>query len=275
MNSSRQADVICLLLAAHAVLDFVLLGSAWELHGSGDLFFLAWPFSQGSLIALWAGLSRISSFLRLPAALLGIVWTWFLTVRLLDFPLRGEESAGWAAMFATQALSILVLVTAGRLIWYLVRRGRPGATEETTRPVQFSLRFLLLWMTLLAVILGLGSTAFQRLGWTPQVVRWQYFYFGPVLGAGNALFALIVLLSLAGRTWLLVRMLLASTVVSVLGYAHWYVLMLLFGNTGGVMATDLVLLAVYQVLYLYATLLPLHWAGCLAGERRDRNSSLP
>jgi hypothetical protein len=175
-------------------------------------------------------------------------------------------------MFATQALSILVLVTAGRLIWRLIKRGRLGATDADTRPVQFSLRFLLLWMTLLAVILGLGSTAFQRLGWTPQVVRWEYFYFGPVLGGGNALLALIVLLSLAGRAWLLVRMLLATSVVGVLGYAHWHVLMLLFGNTGGVMATDLALLAVYQVLYLYATLLPLHWAGCLASEKRGHSS---
>jgi hypothetical protein len=91
------------------------------------------------------------------------------------------------------------------------------------------------------------------------------------LGAGNALFALIVLLSLAGRTWLLVRMLLATTLVGVLGYARWHVLMVMFGNTGGVTATDLSLLAVYQVLYLCPTLLPLLWAGCLRRDRRQRN----
>jgi len=141
--------------------------------------------------------------------------------------------------------------------------------------MQFSLRFLLLWTTLLALMLGLGSTAFQRLGWTPEVVKWEYFYFCPVLGAGNALFALIVLASLAGRAWLLVRMPLATTLIGVLGYAQWYVLMLLFGNTGGVMTTDFVLLAVYQAAYLYATPLPLHWAGCLPGEKRARNSSPP
>jgi len=268
--------VICLLLAAHAALDLVLLASGWELHGTWDLFLLAWPFSQGSLIALWAAVSRIRSFLRFPAALLGIVWTWFLTVRVLGLvSLRGGESAGWAAMFATQALSILVLTTGCCLIWQLVRRRRPGGRAADTRPVQFSLRFLLLWTTLLALMLGLGQTAFQRLGWTPQVVQWEYFYFCPVLGAGNALFALIVLASLTGRAWLLVRMLLATTLVGMLGYAQWHVLMLLFGNTGGVAIFDFALLGIYQAAYLYATLLPLRWAGCLPGEKRERNPFRP
>lgn len=276
MKTTRQAVVICLLLAAHAALDLVLLASGWELHGTWDLFLLAWPLSQGSLIAIWAAVSRIRSFLRFPAALLGIVWTWFLTVRVLGLvSLGGGESAGWAAMFATQALSILVLTTACCLIWQLVRRRRPGATDADPRPVQFSLRFLLLWTTLLALMLGLGQTAFQRLEWTPQVVNWQYFYFCPVLGAGNALLALIVLASLAGRAWLFVRMLLATTLIGTLGFAQWYVLMLLFGNTGGVMTTDFALLAVYQAAYLYATPLPLHWAGCLRGEKGERNPSRP
>jgi len=42
-----------------------------------------------------------------------------------------------------------------------------------------------------------------------------------------------------------------------------------------VMSTDFVLLATYQALYLYATLLPLHWAGCLRAEETGRNSLRP
>jgi len=116
MKTTRQAVVICLLLAAHAALDLVLLASGWELHGTWDLFLLAWPLSQGSLIALWAAVSRIRSFL-------------------------------------------------------------------------------------------------------------QYFYFCPVLGAGNAALTLMVLASLAGRAWLLVRMLLATTLVGTpplpTAHCHW------------------------------------------------------
>lgn len=276
MTRSRHIVVICLVLGAHVLLDLLLLGGGWEVRGGWDLFLLAWPLSQGSLVAVWAALSPMRSYVRFPAALLALAWTWFLTVEVLTaYEATGEESAGWAAMFATQALAILILATVGRLVCQRIERRRSGGSEGDFRPVQFSLAFLLLWTTILAVVLGLGRTVLAALGWTAEVVKWQYFFFCPVLGACNAAFALIVLASLVGRNWLVARVLLATILVAVLGYAEWHLFMLLFGDTGGVKEEEFLMLAAFEAAYLYATLLPLRLCGCFGPAARGKRPQQP
>jgi hypothetical protein len=271
MQRSRQVVLICAVLAVHVAADFLLLVGNSRIDGGWSLFLLALPFSQGSLIAIWAAVSRMRSYLRFPAALLGLCWIWFLTVTVLDpYSARSPESAGWAATFAIQALCILILTTAGHLAWRQIKRRRPGGRAEDPQPLQFSLRFLMLWTTLLAVILGVGQFAFAQLGWTSEVVEWQYFWFCPVLGACNAVFAVIVLVSLVGRAWLIARILLAVMLVGVLGYSQWHLFVLLFADTGGLAIIDLLILAGFQAVYLYATLLPLRLCGCFGIAPRSK-----
>lgn len=276
MKNSRETVVICLVLTAHVVVDLLLLIGDWEARGGADLFLLTWPLSQGSLIAMWAAISRMRSYLRLPAGLLGMCWTWFLTVGVLGgVSLHGAESAGWAAMSATQALSILILTTAGYLIGHQIKRRRSGVTEGDSRPLQFSLGFLLLWTTLLAMMLGLGRTVFAKLGWTTEVTQWEYFWFCPVLGACNAVFALLVLGSLIGHTWLIARILLATVLIGVLGYSQWHLFVFLFGETGGMKIGEFITLAAFQAVYVYATLLPLRLCGCFGAVRRSQGLRQP
>ncbi len=260
MRTRAQIVVIALVLIVHAMGDLAVLTLDWT--GGWYLVFLAWPLSQGSLIALWAGISRARSYVRFPIAVVATAWAWYVAMIVLS----GPELAGWATMFATQALIVCVAISAGRLLWRWRRLRRGSQSEEPLIP-QYSLRFLLLWTTLLSIMLGTGRTVFARLGWTSDVVGSEYFYFFPVLGLHNAVFALLVFASLVGRTWLLRRILMALVLIFAVGYFEIDVFSFAFENAGGPSLADFLFLAGFQAAYLYATLLPLRFVGCFGGEK--------
>ena len=266
MRTRTQIVVIALVLVVHALGDLALVTADLTIRDDWGLFLLAWPLSQGSLIALWAALSGVRSYVRFPVAAVATAWAWYVTVAILgNAGTHGEESAGWAAMFATQALIVLVAIAAGRPLWRW-RRLRRGSPSEDPLIPQYSLRFLLLWTTLLSIMLGAGRIVFVQLEWTSDVVQWEYFYFFPMLGLHNAVFALLVFASLVGRTWMLRRILMALVLIFAIGYFEVYVYLFAFGNPG-VSLVVFLLLAGFQAAYLYATLLPLRFVSCFGGEK--------
>ncbi len=265
MRTRAQIVVIALVLVVHALGDLAVITLGWT-GGWYLLFLLAWPLSQGSLIALWAGLSRVRSYVRFPVAVVATAWAWYVAMIALDEAVNDEVSAGWAAMFVTQALIVLVAISAGWLLcrW---RRLRQGSQCEDPLIPQYSLRFLLLWTTLLSIMLGAGRIVFAQLEWTSDVVQSDFFYFLSMLGLHNAVFALLVFASLVGRTWLLRRILLAVVLIFAVGYFEIDVLLFVFGDTGGESLALYLFLAGFQAAYLYATLLPLRFVGCFGSHQ--------
>jgi hypothetical protein len=277
MTTRRQIAAVFVVLNLHLAVDVGLVLLLWgrtdgfERDISYLLFLacLAWPMSQASLVAVWAALSRMRSYLRFLFAVLGLVCAWLLLVLIVPRELHDPECASFAAMFLVQALVILLVVAAGRLAWRQIARarGRPG--EDRTRRLQYDLATLLLWTVSLSVALGLGRLVFTGLGWTGGgVVEQQYFFFSMVFGVGNAGCALLVLASLLGRSWWIVRVCLGLVAVGILGGLEPLLFSWLFGEAGGLDLAEFLGIVGSQAVYLYATLVPLRLAGCFGTTKR-------
>ncbi len=120
---------------------------------------------------------------------------------------------------------------------------------------------------MVAVLLGLGQTAARRFGWTAEMTEWPDFHFLSVVGVFNAVYALLVVLSLLQRRWLVVRITVAGLLIAAVAAFEPRVLTFLFGETSGLDRVSALLLAGMQTALLYATLVPVrvcHWLG----ERR-------
>ena len=282
MTKTRQIAVIAALLAVHTGVDLGLFlaaapaGLAPYNHHLLFLACLAWPMSQGSLIGIWVAMSRMRSYLRFSFALLGLSCTWLLLVAVVPRELHDPECASYAAMFIVQALVILLVAAAGRLAWRQIawRWGHLGTTR--TRRLQYDLATLLLWTVCLAATLGFGRLVFTQLGWTGgEVVTQQYFFFSMVFGVGNAACALLVLASLLGRAWWIVRICLGLVAVGMLGWLEPLLLESIFGDTGGFEIAQFLLIAGSQAVYLYATLVPLRLAGCLGVPSSQTKPAAP
>ncbi len=268
MRTRVQIVVIGLVLAVHALGDLAVLTTDLPVFGGWYLFLMAWPLSRGSLIALWAGFSPVRSYVRFPVAVVATAWAWYVAMKAFQVAAaHGAESASVATMFATQALIVLVATSAGRLLWRW-RRLRQGSQSEDPLIPQYSLRFLLLWTTLLSIMLGAGRIVFVQLEWTSDVLQREYFYHNPMLAVHNAVFALLVFASLVGRTWMLRRILLAVVLIFAIGYFQMDVFSFAFRNPGaGASLATFLFLAGFQAAYLYATLLPLRLTGCFGGRK--------
>jgi hypothetical protein len=267
----RQIAAVFVVLNLHLAIDLGLVLLLLSAPGglgpdTSHLLFLAclaWPMTQASLVALWAAVSRTRSYLRFLFAVLGLVCAWLLLVLIVPRELHDPECASYAAMFIVQALVILLGVAAARLAWGQIARARGRSERDSTRRLQYDLATLLLWTVSLSVALGLGRLVFTGLGWTGGgVVEQEYFFFSMVFGVGNAGCALLVLASLLGKSWRIVRVFLGLVAVGILGALEPLLLTWLFGDTGGIEMVQFVVIAASQAVFLYATLVPLRLAGC-------------
>ncbi len=266
MRTRTQIVVIALVLVVHALADLALVTADLTIRGSWELLIFAWPMSRVSLIALWASISRARSYVRFPVAVVATAWAWCVLNMALDISLDHEISAVLATLFVVQALIVCVAISAGRLLWRW-RRLRKGLQSEEPLIPQYSLRFLLLWTTLLSIMLGAGRIMFGWLEWASDVVEWEDFCFFSMVALHNAAFALLVLASLVGRTWLLRRILLALAMIFAIGYFEMAMFSLILGDPRGGSIADFLFVAGFQAAYLYATLLPLRLTGCFGSHQ--------
>ncbi|MEE8452565.1 MAG: hypothetical protein V3R99_11645 [Thermoguttaceae bacterium] len=257
---------IGLAVLIHLAADLALTVSAWHFSDVALLFAAAVPFSQASLVALLAAALRMPLYARFVVAATGICAVWFVTISLLpNTSMTGAQSASWATGLATQAAVIMAAVAARSLPRHLFAAISANADESSRRRFQFGVGSLLIWITLVAVLLGVGRTAAAQLDWNHAVTEWQHFYFGPVLGTFNAVYALLVVFSLSGRRRTIAHAFIAGLTIATLSCFQPLVLMLLFGETGGLERTPTLILAGTQTALLYATLLPVRMS------RRDND----
>ncbi len=262
MNLSRRVVVVVSVVTVHAAFWLWLITAGWQIQGDVDVCLLGIPFGQGSLIAIWGALSRLPSYVRFLVGLGALAAAWFSAAMILDASATKPEGAGWAVMFVTQAALVVAVIQAVRFARW-IRERRRNAESVDGRAYQYGVGTLLVWTTVAAVVLATLKWAWTSLGWSVEIVRWQYFFFCPLIGVFNAACALAVLWSLLGRRWwLIARIIGGIIVVGSLGALLPAALAAIFGETGGVDLVTALIMIGSQGFWLYATLLPLRWAGC-------------
>ena len=258
---------IGLAVLIHLTADLVLMvARPWESAESSPesplLFALAVPFAQASLIALLAATLRVPLYGRFVVAAIGICSVWFVAVSMLPhISMRDSVSAIWATWLATQLAVIMAAIAAQSFPRHLFAATRADADESARRRFQFGVGSLLIWITLIAILLGLGQTVAAQLGWNSAITEQPYFYFGPVLGIFNAVYALFVVFSLSRRRRTIIHVFIAGLTIATLSYFQPLILIFLFGDTGGIDRESTLILAGMQTTVLYVTLLPIRAIG--------------
>ncbi len=154
MRGSRL--LIGLLVLATVLVDFCVLAIAEDRPFPHPSLILAWALqlSQVSLMAVWLALGRTTGPLRLiGAVVVAAIWSWALA-RLPAAP----QPASWAVLLAAQTVVVSVPLLVGRWLGLGLVDGSsaPEAEDSAAEPkrLQFSIAYLLGWMTALAVMLG-------------------------------------------------------------------------------------------------------------------------
>ena len=253
-----------LVAVAHFAAAVLLVGVIGRVEdGIWLLATTALPVSQATLLAIWAAVSRVASFVRIPLAIVGLAGVWYVDCQSLAWTCEDFRSAAHAGMFAVQA-TVVFAVPAG--VGCYARRSLRHEGEEALarKRFQFTLGALLAWAVAIGVLLGLGRAALAASGWTRDVVGGQLFRHGLVIGAYNACYGLLIAWAvLLGRRRLW-RWAIASLAVGLLAWSEGPALLAVFGSNGRVSVTHWIAWSAFQVLYLSATLIPVSLALRLA-----------
>lgn len=231
----RNARLLVILLVAATVL--VDLASLSVVAGSYE-WPLEWPHppfvvlfalatSQVSLVAIWAGLGRTWLPWRVVSLVLTImVWSrllawsqgpelhetllaaliaaWLPSRTFLSEPEWFDAVAAQAGLhLLAQCICLVLLSSLARMAGFkLIRAGSargPGESVAVQPRWQFSLSYLLSWITVLAVTLGaLQHTFDHRLSWDFVASFWAGVV---VMGLAHAALALVALWTALGTQW--------------------------------------------------------------------------
>ena len=265
--------VIWLLIVAMVLVDASLLTL---IAGEGGLT-PQWPhplwcaifalsFSQIGLAVIWASLGRQTAPWRLGGAVLVVV-AWSVALATAQHGSRPIDlfSTYWAVLLSAQAGVILVPLlflraTGVRLVREAVgdvpEEGPKEGSEEMEpglRPGQFSLGYLLAWMTAVAVVLGLvQSIVFLDL-LPSQSTAWIEI---GIMAITASLLTFVSLWAVLGSGPLVLRAITLCTIVGVVAG--------LFGPLSGMLATSVLWLL--QTILLTASLAAVRVAGYRLGR---------
>jgi hypothetical protein len=189
--------------------------------------------------------SHIKTFLIGLACL--VVWTLFLTV--LESSRQAVPAAGWAAAIGSQALLTALIVALF---------GTRFDQDSHDRRARFSIRFLLVWTTVVALMLAGGRWLTSYFGWTfTSFFAWEYFLQLQTHATANAILATGLFVSLRiSQSWV-ARLAVAIGVSLGLIVATPMVMFLLFRPNVGISLAEIVWLMTAQAVFHLATLVPL------------------
>ena len=194
--TDRRVMAVIAAIALHFAILWIgtWLGNVLHVSPNGGAFLLLIT----SLLMAWCSLAAIwwvhapwpSHFRTLAVILLSVI-AWAVHLGVRRAPFGSDESAAWAASVLTQIIvTILAMLALQRI------RG-----TGIDRPRQFSILYLLIWTTVVALLLGAGRLAAIELDWTTAVFRWRFFFQIQVAGVMSALLAVCVWTSFqSGRT---------------------------------------------------------------------------
>jgi hypothetical protein len=229
----RVRLLVVLLVVATLVVDLAVVSAVVAMHPIVPALFshpavialFALGMAQVGLIAIWTGFARRS----LPWRILVLVLTIGLWTRILAWtigPLSDIEHAfmvnNLTRLLLGQSLVIVASLCVIRLRGVRLVRADDGYLSEPDAPgggrLQFSLGYLLSWITVLAVILGLAQYAlpFQGIWGLLTPISWDDTVY-VVTHAGLVLAALWAVLG-TGRPW--VRCLVAVLAIAATSVAN-------------------------------------------------------
>jgi hypothetical protein len=289
-------------------ISFIWLNIFSQLSDSGQPIFFSFrfvlPISQAGLISIWAAKSRWKSYIRIPVALLGTMWTWFVFIQASKST-DPHFTLSEAIMFITQLAVIVVGSFFSSELNPTTWRSEKTDELPTSPRLQFSIGFLLIWMSVFALILGLGKMLWIKMNWSPAVVQYQYFYWAFIAGTFAALRSLAALAAAIRWKMTYLCVVIALICVVILAFAEDYLFVstgtwkqIMIGNC--IPAADEIIFGrIYNgfstgtwkqtmvdgcipAFYLFATLLPLRWCGLLGEMKKmdlflhqSRHSRIP
>jgi len=127
-------------------------GSSWSRANAVGIAFAS---SQAGALICFAALGATSGRLRIPAAAIGLAFTFFFAVSL-------SATDAWYTVLLLQALATAIVCLVLRWLGFRIERVDLLDTEERAENrMQFSIRHLFYWTTGVAIILALG----RLIGW--------------------------------------------------------------------------------------------------------------
>lgn len=269
----RAIAVPAVLLGAHAA------AIAWiaESYRRSDnrwllLAVAALPMAQCSLLAAWLARGNWPAYLRAAVVAVGVATLWFVECQSLNLDLTDERCAAYALMFSVQTMLIISMSATIRLGEILLLRSSRCQKEAPGWRMQFTVRSTLGWIAAVAVVLGVARFVAGHADWSLDVIHSTLFLFGAVVGTYNASFALLAFASIGmGGPWyrLSAQVLVATVLISVIASSESVVLSKLFGTNGNVQPIEWIKQARFQVMYLWATLVPFRLWGTSSNRGVD------
>ena len=194
--------------------------------------------------------------------MIAVTALWAIECHSLNVELSDDLGAAYALTFAVQTVLVGGLLLTTRLGTWLIRRHRHDLEKPEWR-VQFGVGLMLSWIAAIAVVLCAWRQVRIHTGWSLDVVKGAYFLFGGVVGAYNAVFALMVLASVRwGQQWYRTLARLAGAGIGLaVASSQSIASQALFGLHGGVQMTQWMALAGFQALYLLITVVPMWQCG--------------
>ena len=226
MRSARF--LVCLLLLAAVLVDLAVMSAFYAV----DYRDLQWPdpflvvlfslaFSQVGLVAIWAALGGTPLPWRL-AGMVSVVALWSLGLAAAaEGSLTKSGKTDWTVLLLVHSLLFLaiLLTVRSRGGWLLART---HVDSPSVRPrYQFSLGYLLAWLTATAIGLGMLRWSIDRedLNWDPG------YWIGNVaaLSSGNLVLAFAALWSVMGTKSLIHRSLTMCSATAIVTGLYWLV----------------------------------------------------
>lgn len=197
-----RGPLIGLLVLATVAVDLVVLVELAARDGNIDrapgLLLLgmlyALMFSQGSLLAIWVGLARRPAPWPLATTIVAGL-TWAVSMGILCSQTDPVPVEFLAVMTLIQMAAVIVPLWIVRLVGARLVAApdhRPGGRTGPDRPGQFSIGYLLGWMTAGAIVLGLVRWTLSAGVLTMDGELWRsprFWWVAARIVAGNALIA--------------------------------------------------------------------------------------
>jgi hypothetical protein len=211
---------------------------------------IAFLLAHCNLIAIWWASTSFGPKARTLVAALCCFGLWLLLIQLLSTAQEsGLAAVSWAVCLASQ----VALTGLAATVLELVTNYQSAAARN-----RFSLRSMLIWTTVVAVVLGISGAIAGRSGFKlSDVPDWEFFSQIQCFGVASAALAIGVYCSLRlPQTWSArFYFCLATIVAFTIATPLW--LVAVFAEDVGAFVTEIVWLVTGQGLFLVATLGPL------------------
>jgi hypothetical protein len=235
---------------------------AWRLAPREPLLVMAVSLVMAhcSLGAIWWARTNGSQHARVLLVAVSCAGMWLLLLLLLETTRHsGVAAAAWGACLAT----LTILTALGATAYELATNYRESAARY-----RFSIGFLLIWTTVIALLLGGGGAWATHHGWKiSDVPGWTYFAQLQGVGLASALLASGVYVNIRRpRKWPTRSLGCLATILAI-AVAGPLLLSALFGDQVGATMADMVWLFGGQGLFLIAALIPLELAAVVGWDQ--------